>query len=892
LISSITDFYVDDDGDNSNDGLTLQTPWKTITYAYSRIAECIPTPNGVKVHVASGTYNKTLGEIFPLTMINGVSLLGSGAESTILDAESGWWSDDESVISCYNIISGETIDGFTIRDGNWDKQGRSGGGIGIYGSSITIANCHINHNRSHTPGTDNFYGGIFCENSSVTVINSTISDSAGSGIYCVNSSLSITASTIRDNHTTGRGIRSENSFLNISNCMITGNENTGISCYFDTSITISDSTIFDNSGRYGGGFYFSNSSGVVDNCTISGNTATSGGGIYTSPSSLLITNCTISNNHATDTMKSSGGGGIYITYMPSPTFRNCTITGNSAIKDGGGILSYGYSFPSIKNCLITNNTAEQGAGIACVRFTSPKITNCTIVGNTATLSGGGIGCYYNGRNPLVIDSASPYIVNTILWSNSTEVYAGVSGNPKLSYCNIQGGYSGLGNIDADPLFVHAPNGDYRLDTGSPSIDSGHPRIYDSDSSRSDMGTYGGGGSSDPNPASITVAGDGSGDYTSIQDAIDFSITGDTITVFPGTYYENLVINGKEISIIRGSGAGPATLDGGGALSVVHLVNAGPNTLLQGFIIQNGLTFVGGGISCWYSSPTIASCIIKDNIGAATIGGRWGEGGGLYCYGSSPKFVNSTFTGNEANYLGGGIRSVDSSATIINSIFWEDTANGIPNEISILGGTVTSTYSDIQGGYTGAGNINQDPLFLDPVNGDYHLSADSPCIDIGDPSSAPPDFPENDIDGDLRPQGTYYDMGADEFTSCDMQGVTGEISPSDNILWPPNHDLIPITIDTSALTSNNPDLTIIPLSINSVSVTEYSSQEAGEAYGDNVYDPNNFEPDVEITGNFTLNLRSERTGASTGRTYTIKVTATDCSGSYDFLTEVIVPHDKQ
>jgi hypothetical protein len=98
----------------------------------------------------------------------------------------------------------------------------------------------------------------------------------------------------------------------------------------------------------------------------------------------------------------------------------------------------------------------------------------------------------------------------------------------------------------------------------------------------------------------------------------------------------------------------------------------------------------------------------------------------------------------------------------------------------------------------------------------------------------------------------------------------------------------LTIDVSALVTPNQGATDI--SITSVTITEYSSK-TNAPYGENIYDENNFEPDYEITGPLSLNLRSERTGASTGRTYTITVTATDCFGSYTFTTTVDVPHDQ-
>jgi hypothetical protein len=141
---------------------------------------------------------------------------------------------------------------------------------------------------------------------------------------------------------------------------------------------------------------------------------------------------------------------------------------------------------------------------------------------------------------------------------------------------------------------------------------------------------------------------------------------------------------------------------------------------------------------------------------------------------------------------------------------------------------------------------------------------------------------------LGPSPNYYDTYFLRYSGCNQAGATGSVTPSQNTLWPPNHSVIPVTIDASAIVANNPDTYI---RITSVDITEYSGVEAGEAYGENTYDPNNFEPDVEITGDLSLNLRAERTGPSTGRTYTVNVTATDCAGDHTFTAEVNVPHDK-
>ena len=123
--------------------------------------------------------------------------------------------------------------------------------------------------------------------------------------------------------------------------------------------------------------------------------------------------------------------------------------------------------------------------------------------------------------------------------------------------------------------------------------------------------------------------------------------------------------------------------------------------------------------------------------------------------------------------GGGIYFLNTAATVSNCILWADLGEGLPSEISVIGSEpITVTYSDVQGGWPGTGNINMNPFFVGPD--DVHLSALSACINIADPAGAAPVFPAVDIDGDLRPQGTRYDMGADEFVGIPATGPTPDI----------------------------------------------------------------------------------------------------------------------
>jgi uncharacterized repeat protein (TIGR01451 family) len=181
-----------------------------------------------------------------------------------------------------------------------------------------------------------------------------------------------------------------------------------------------------------------------------------------------------------------------------------------------------------------------------------------------------------------------------------------------------------------------------------------------------------------------------------------------------------------------------------------------------------------GICCTNSDPNISHCSIKNNayygiygdsLSIPVIKNNWicgnGQsilGPGIYLSSDSPSIVvrNNTI----ANNAGYGIYMY-SDACITNCIVW---GSGYS---SLYRGDNNVTYSCIQGGYDGVGNISYDPCFVDAGANNYHLSPDSNCIDVGDPCFVP-DLNETDIDGEPRifdgdaNDTDIVDMGADEF----------------------------------------------------------------------------------------------------------------------------------
>ena len=217
-----------------------------------------------------------------------------------------------------------------------------------------------------------------------------------------------------------------------------------------------------------------------------------GAAVFCYYSNPKIRNNTIIRNSA------RRGGGICC-YSSNPNISNNTITGNSALQ-GGGIYCFRRSSPTISNNTITGNAAgEAGGGIYCSRYSNPFINSNTLSGNSAGDAGGGIYC---------VDS-SPTITNSVLWGdtaqNGPEIYV-ESGDPIVTYCDVQGDWLGEGNLDVHPLFRDPQDGDFHLMAlycgdpyNSPCIDAGHPDSLDAvldcfhglGTDRSDIGAYGG-----------------------------------------------------------------------------------------------------------------------------------------------------------------------------------------------------------------------------------------------------------------------------------------------------------------------------------------------------------------------------------------------------------------
>ncbi|MCK4887825.1 MAG: hypothetical protein KAS96_10590, partial [Planctomycetes bacterium] len=283
-----------------------------------------------------------------------------------------------------------------------------------------------------------------------------------------------------------------------------------------------------------------------------------------------------------------------------------------------------------------------------------------------------------------------------------------------------------------------------------------------------------------------VNANGTGDYPTIQVAIDVASDGETVVAADGVYKgegnRDIDFRGKAITVKSENGPENCVIDcetlGRG---FYFQTNEGRDSILDGFTIINGRTDemrYGGGIGAKnISSPTIRNCIVTECVaqngggGIASSGARienclilgnyagW-AGGGLWTDHSSVEIINCTVVDNKARDYGhGSCHWQDGHTSIINSIFW----NEGNSEIYVRLSTISVSYSNVKNGFSGAGNIDADPCFVDASSGNYYLLADSLCIDTGDPNYIA-EANETDLAGNPRILNDRIDMGTYEFVT--------------------------------------------------------------------------------------------------------------------------------
>ena len=746
--------------------LTVPAQYATIQAAVSAAA------NGDTVLVADGTYsgpgNRDIdfgGKNLTVTSVNGPS-------STIIDCGGYQTYDGSGNHRGFYLHSGETnavISGFTVKNG-YEAQVPSspvsgiGGGIYVDGSSVAIQNCILTGNTALAGG------GIYNDNTSssaITLTVCTVSSNSGGGVVNENQSggtISLIGCCILNNTASGGG----------GGGVFNGNTGSG-------TITLTNCTLSGNAAQfYGGGAYNQNENGssgtiTLTGCTITGNIANTegGGGVYNgnegSNATITLINCVISSNTAS---QGSGGGAFNANYNGGMLgLTNCTIASNTASDGSNGVCD-------AAGLIVLTNDIIFYNGIGNAISTAPNTTS-TATATYCDLQSQYPGTGTFGANPKFVNFPSDLHLSldspclgrgTNVGAPATDKDGRIRPNPPsvgayenslltvpAQYATIQaavnaaqngdtvvvadGTYSGPGNRDIDfggkNLTVTSQNGPTKT-----IIDCGGSAS--TDGSGNHRGFYIHSGETGAVIGGFTVKNG----YETYSSNITNSIGGGGIFI---AYNSTAALNNCIISNNVG-------IDSGGGVFNAGVLKMGNCTISNNNPNVNGSNASGGGGISNSGTAILSNCAVTGNTSG--YGGIDNDG--------TLTLTNCTIAGNTAYYAGGGIINSNAltlnnctitqnisaegrgsgiysygSLTLTNDIVYGDTVSEIDNE-----GTTAPviTFSDIQGGYAGTGNINADPLFVNAVGGDFHLKLGSPCLGAGTSVGAP----ATDKDGVVRP----------------------------------------------------------------------------------------------------------------------------------------------
>lgn len=543
-----------------------------------------------------------------------------------------------------------------------------------------------------------------------------------------------------------------------------------------TSTILSGFTITNGSAANGGGISLVNSSALVLDCFIYNNQAHLGAGIYLKGGASTVANCCVVGNSPSGTVNQAGG--IY-----NENSFGSIVNSVMAYNGGQGLdIGDGYAGTlTVANNIVYEN--DFGIRFRKPSFATPLLRNNNVVGYRPYE---GIGA---GTGDISLD---PLFVNH-------QEFQGDYHLPPDSPC-VDAGWSGLVGPSANDFDGQSRTTGAAIDIGPDELHAAPGVIYVSHYTGNDLnsglswnaplGTIGAGINKAGWDTQVWVA------YGSYQERIrlksgasiyggfeigeaalahrhpfprpDQDLNRTTIDGLSG----GSVVSGDYVDSFRFDGFTVTGSAGGLDRAGVSLGYA--DGIIENCIIENNL---GSGVDMGWNN---ANCVIQRNIirwnqqsGIITYGGSIREnfivnntpgiptgnnGGGIWSRWGNPRIIGNTIVGNHADPYGGTggiyVWGFD-TATIYNNII----AHNDGYQLSAPYATVVSNCA-FPSGISGGGNIMVDPKLGDWQNGDFHLTASSPCINAGDPGA--PGLSIMDLDGDPRTLGSAPDMGADEY----------------------------------------------------------------------------------------------------------------------------------
>ena len=432
--------FVDASAPNGGNGTSWTEAYRDLQDALDKARSA---PAYREIWVAHGTYRPDRGSAdreATFHLVNEVALYGGFAgheadrdlrdpvaNETILSGEIGNPSSDSDnsfrVVTASGTGATTLLDGFTVAHGRATVETDFAYGAGVYnvGGSPTVRGCRFENNKA-LPPDDGGGGAMYNEDGHPTIERCTFQRNTarrrGGAIYNVRSSPILRDCSFEHN-TSGRGRLAQ--------------QGGGAVYTFQGNPRFERCSFLQNNGSDAGAIHNNESDAIVSECVFRGQTAQHGIAIYNYRCDPYIVRCEFTDNSVDFSEWDFGTAGGIFNRESGPTIVGCLFARNAAAN--GGALYNLDSAPRVVNCTFTDNVAGSGASIHSLR-------------------------------------SSCVVINSILWNpgDAEEVFDDGDSATAITFSNARQLHVGQGNTRADPAFLDAPQGDYRLSPGSPCID--------------------------------------------------------------------------------------------------------------------------------------------------------------------------------------------------------------------------------------------------------------------------------------------------------------------------------------------------------------------------------------------------------------------------------------
>ena len=657
----------DSDGDADNDGNALDT----ITFA-SGAGEAFE--NGGTIHLS--------GALGTFIVTSAVKIDGSTAGGEMII--SGDTAKNDKLVSGTDITDIDASQTATVLNDNVTVMLYNPGSVGSFLEQITI-----------TGGSGESGGGAFVSSSDVTIVDSKFqgntSSLVGAGLFVSGGKTKITGTTFDGNEADGSNVFG------------------GGAAFLDTEAIVEDTYFRNNLGTFGGGLFSQGSTVTVSRTVFDGNEAqASAGGL----SAILNTSFTLTDSTVSNNTSAGAAGGILTRNTGAEPHKilNSTISSNTAATDaGGGIFNF-QGLLEVSNSTVTQNTAGTfGGGIVsngdAARNASTKLTSTIVADNTAAGSGADVGAADATNDTNTFVSGGNNLIGT-------GQFTGASGLQNFFTNGVMNDIVGTDAALVDPLLGPLQDNGGPTETmlpsaGSPAIDAGaNPESLTNDQrgtgfSREENAIADIGAVEAVEERRLVVdttddVVDATDGKTSLREAIIFA--NDTTANGPMGDADG---DGKDNDTITfAAGAGQAFENG----AVIALASALPD-LTSAITIDGAdkVTVDGAGSHRPFTVTSGADAILR---GLMISGGSSDDGAGIRVFGAGVSALvdGTTITGNISSLLGGGVSlGSGASLTVLNSTISDNTAIQGAGINAFDGALLSVINSTISGNTSAGGN---------------------------------------------------------------------------------------------------------------------------------------------------------------------------------------------